>query len=250
MRLKEALALPDKGGTVCLVGAGGKTSLMTALARELSAEGPGVLITTTTHIMAPAAGECDALLTDCRADTLAAALSSRRVVCAAAPSPDGKLMRLPRPILEAAAKQARWVIVEADGARRLPAKAPAGHEPQIFEPCHAVIAVTGLGALGKPLAQICHRPALACALLGVSCNTPATPLLLARLITSAQGQFKQVKSAGRFRVLLNQADTPRLAALGEETAGHILALLPGCRVVVGTLRPDVSVKGVFDAGFN
>ncbi len=158
MRLKEALSLPWEGGTVCLVGGGGKTSLMLALARELAGDGPGVLITTTTHMMAPGPQACDILLTDCRADTLTEALARYPIVCAASPSPEGKLSSLPRPLLEAAASRARWLIVEADGARRLPVKAAADHEPQIFEPSDAVVAVAGLSAWEKPLGEIGPGP--------------------------------------------------------------------------------------------
>ena len=47
--LREGLQL-STGGVVCFVGAGGKTSLMFRLARELSAGGDSVLTTTTTKI--------------------------------------------------------------------------------------------------------------------------------------------------------------------------------------------------------
>ena len=47
--LRDALKL-DEGGVVSFVGAGGKTSLMFSLARELSKVGESVLTTTTTKI--------------------------------------------------------------------------------------------------------------------------------------------------------------------------------------------------------
>ena len=50
--LREGLKL-EKGGVVSLVGAGGKTSLMFRLARELSIAGDAVLTTTTTKIFEP-----------------------------------------------------------------------------------------------------------------------------------------------------------------------------------------------------
>lgn len=247
MRLREALALPQKSGIISLVGAGGKSTLMLRLAHELAEGDTNVVVTTTTHIMPPAAHEVDVLLTDGRADTLSAALVSHSIVCAACPSSDGKLSAPPDVLLQAAAREAGWVIVEADGARRYPVKAPAEHEPQIFEPSDMVVAVAGLSALGRPVGEICHRHELACALLDVSPAAPLTPGLLARLLTSAQGQFKNVTVPARFRVLLNQADDEQLASRGAETACHILRLLPGCRVVVGALRQEPYVKGVYDA---
>ena len=52
MSLRDGLLLRG-GGVVSLVGAGGKTSLMFKLARELSTAGETVLTTTTTKIYTP-----------------------------------------------------------------------------------------------------------------------------------------------------------------------------------------------------
>jgi probable selenium-dependent hydroxylase accessory protein YqeC len=244
LNLIQALRLPVSGGTVSIVGAGGKTTLMLSLARELAQDGKRVVVSTTTHIMTPAADDTDIVLTDGREDTLLRALKSHQIVCAACPGPGGKLSVPPVPILRTAAREADWLIVEADGAHRKPVKAPAYHEPQIFEPSCMVIAVAGLTALGRPLREACHRFELACGLLSVPVEEELTTELLARLITSERGQFKNVGSAGRFRVLLNQADSEGLAVLGEETASYILRLLPGCTVTVAALERQ-SVKGVY-----
>ena len=53
MTLKEALGL-KKGKMVSLIGAGGKTTTLFFLARELWEEGGKVLVTTTTKIFKPA----------------------------------------------------------------------------------------------------------------------------------------------------------------------------------------------------
>lgn len=245
MLLAQALALPAEGGAVSLVGAGGKTSLMLRLGRELAGDGTRVVVTTTTHIMAPAASEVDLVLIDGRVESLSAALRTHALVCAACPCPDGKLSAPPVDLLRTAVREARWLLVEADGARRHPVKIPADHEPQIYEPSAAVVAVAGLTALGRPLREVCHRFERAeSAFPGVSPDTLLTPGLLARMLTSGRGQFKHVGNAARFRVLLNQADDARLTALGVETAGHILRLLPVCRVVVGAMRQQNCVREV------
>ncbi len=53
------------------------------------------------------------------------------------------------------------MIIEADGARKLPIKAPAEHEPVIPEFVNTVITVIGLSGLGKPLTEEwVHRPGI------------------------------------------------------------------------------------------
>ena len=136
-------------------------------------------------------------------------------------------------------------MAEADGAKRLPMKAPAGHEPCLIPGCAAVVAVAGLSALGRPIGETCHRPHLACALLGVGEETIVTPALLARLLTHEAGQFKGVGDPKKFRVLLNQADGPEALDLARETARDVQTWLPGVRVVAAALRETDCVKEVF-----
>jgi hypothetical protein len=45
------------------------------------------------------------------------------------------------------------VLVEADGSRRLPFKAPADHEPVLPDTAAVVLAVAGIDALGAPLSE-------------------------------------------------------------------------------------------------
>ncbi|MGE5258702.1 MAG: hypothetical protein ACM3KE_18665, partial [Hyphomicrobiales bacterium] len=67
--LRDALLL-ENGGVVSLVGAGGKTSLMFRLARELSRSGEKVLTTTTTRIFAPTAEQSAACVLAGTADEI------------------------------------------------------------------------------------------------------------------------------------------------------------------------------------
>ena len=108
------------------------------------------------------------------------------------------------------------VFLEADGAKRLPCKAPAGHEPVLLPESDIVLAVAGLSAVGQPLQKVCFRLGTACVLLGTTPDTPLTPHLLAKLLADRVGGRKNVNDRPFFAVL-NQADTPQRRAYGEET---------------------------------
>lgn len=111
-------------GVTAVIGSGGKSTLLHTLAGELSGR---VLLCTSTHFLAY---DDLPLLTDPTADDLRRAFAEHRVVCAARRSPEGKLVDCGLPY-EQLAELADYVLVEADGSRRLPLKAHAGHEPVI-----------------------------------------------------------------------------------------------------------------------
>ena len=194
---------------VALVGAGGKTSTLYALARQGVDEGKTVVITTTTHILPhpalPLAGsleELAALLADHPAATWGRYALPDKLSGGGPPA-------------EALAV-ADLVLVEADGARLHPLKAPADHEPVIPPEADAVVALAGLDCIGRPIGAICHRPERVCALLGAGMDHVLTPADAAAVLAHPQGGRKGVGGSMAFRVLLNKADTPKRAAWGRE----------------------------------
>lgn len=243
MELLEALALPAAGWT-CLVGGGGKSALMLRLTAQRAGRGLPALAATTTHIgvgQGRAAGPLAGTVSE-----LEAARRAGLTACAALPEPGtGKLIGPPPAVLERGLDFFGFGVAEADGAKRLPMKAPADHEPCLIPGCAAVVAVAGLSAQGRPLGEVCHRASLACALLGVGPETIVTPDLLARLLTHRAGQFKGVGDVQNFRVLLNQADGPAELALARKTVQAVQTYLPGTRVVAAALRETDCVKEVF-----
>ena len=142
----------------------------------------------------------------------------------------GKLPALPSEQLTRWMAQADMVLLEADGAKRMPCKVPVAHEPVLLPESDIVLAVAGLSALGRPLREVCFRLEQACALLGAAPETLLTPELLARLLASEKGGRKLVGDR-RFSVVLNQADDPARIAAGEQT----LALLREKYEVQGVL---------------
>ena len=206
---KELPFLAEKGHIVSLVGGGGKTTLLYAMADHCARKGWQVLVTTTTHIRQPAAcyAPDDAALT--------ALWQAGHYAVIGTPAENGKLT-LPQPQLLRRMEQADAVLIEADGAKHYPCKVPAAHEPVILPESDIVLAVAGLSAVEKPLETVCFRLETACALLGAAPETLLTPELLARLLASEAGGRKQVGER-QFYAVLNQADDAARRALGEET---------------------------------
>ena len=107
-------------GVTAVIGSGGKTSLLYELAEELRPCGT-VLLATTTHIMRPP--QYPFVQTP---EELAAALAAGGVACVGSLTPEGKLTA---PAVDGWQQAADFVLVEADGSKRLPAKAHETWEP-------------------------------------------------------------------------------------------------------------------------
>jgi len=199
-RVADALAVPR--GVTSIVGGGGKTTLMLRLARELRDSGARVIVTTSTHIFPP---EGIPTQTDGTLAEASALLKREGVVCLGTPAERGKLTAPTFAFSELVAI-ADYVLVEADGAKGLPLKAPAEHEPAIPEETKLVVAIAGMDGLGKLICETVFRPALYAALLGTDEQHRLTADDLARVLTHPLGQRKGVLPGMRFCIVLNKAD--------------------------------------------
>ena len=204
----EALPfLREKSHVVSLVGGGGKTTLLYGMARLCAAEGQRVLVSTTTHIQRPSANYApDEAVRD-------ALWQAGTYAVAGSPAENGKLTQPPG--LSGWMAGADTVLLEADGAKHRPCKAPAAHEPVLLPKSDIVLAVAGLSALGRPLAEVCFRLDAACTLLGVPPEASLTSERLAKLLASGAGGRKNVGTRV-FYVILNQADDAPRSAAGRE----------------------------------
>lgn len=201
-------------GLTAVIGSGGKTSLLRVLAQELSACGT-VLLTTTTHIMRPE--WCPFAAT---AAELRDGFTRGSIVCAGSFTPEGKLTAPDFPGWQTAAD---FVLVEADGSKRLPAKAHAPWEPVLPPERRRTVCVFGALALGRPIAEAAHRPELYAALAETTPEAAITPSVAARVL----------RGEGGFDVLLvNQAETLSDPACQLRPFVEMLA----CPVLYGSLR--------------
>jgi|Deesub1362A_J573_1020465.scaffolds.fasta_scaffold03889_4 molybdenum cofactor cytidylyltransferase len=207
----EALGLEDPG-VVAVVGSGGKTTLLQALARELAATGQKVVLTTTTHIYPPPAGlsgepwMLGRLLP--RTGELADHLRpGRPLVVAGGYTPAGKLSGLTPEQVEALAQPDVWVLVEADGAARRPLKAWAEWEPAVPSCAAWLVVVAGAAGLGRPLEERwVHRAQRFAHAAGLTLGAPITPQALARVLTGSDGPLRAWPPERPALCLLNQTD--------------------------------------------
>lgn len=203
---KELPFLAEKGHIVSLVGGGGKTTLLYAMADHCARKGWQVLVTTTTHIRQPTA---------CYApdDTALTALWQAGSYAVIGTTAENGKLTLPPQLLRRMA-QADAVFIEADGAKHHPCKLPAAHEPVLLPQSDIVLAVAGLSALGKPLREVCFRyDTIRSQFLSAAPDAPLTPPMLAQLLASTRGGRKAVGNR-QFYAVLNQADTPELRQQG------------------------------------
>lgn len=220
---------------IAFVGAGGKTTALFQLARELSST---VLVTATTHLGAWQISAADhhlipkdlgypnetplqgvVLVTDEFENDRTKPISADMLHWLRGKSHNENLS----------------LLIEADGSRRKPLKAPAAHEPPIPDFVDAVIVVAGLSALGQPLDEKhIHRAEIFSQLSELPLNQNVTSDAIIRVLTHPQGGLKNIPAGARRVALLNQADTPELQSIGGKMARELLRDFDS--VVVGSLR--------------
>ena len=278
--LPAALGLTGGPELVAFVGGGGKTSLLFALAESL----PGrVVITTTTRIFAAQMRLAPAVV---YADDLSplGALLDAHGRCLVVGHVDGDKARGVAPDLPArllARPDVDAVVVEADGSRMRPVKAPAEHEPVIPPETTLVVPVAGLDALEGPLAEVAHRAEIVKRItndeLGIrneeeeSVPSPfgkglgrgsavlspsgrgsdageqewLTPAGLARLLTHPEGGLKGVPHGARVVVFLNKVESKARLDAARAAARLMLGEPRVDRVVLGAARTAAPVREVW-----
>lgn len=240
MNLLTALRLTDRHARPCiaLVGSGGKSSLLFRLGSELAATGRQTLLTTTTKIWARQIDHAPASIINASQQELAQALpvalrDHSQALALAGPADEAdKMLGLPPEIVcrLALLPEVQAVVVEADGSRQRPLKAPAEHEP-VVPPCAThVISVVGLAALGQPLnAGWVHRPERVARLTGLRSDDLITPEAVARLAVHPEGGLQGHPPGAQSLLYLNLMgnETPAALAAARQIADRVLRHPPG-----------------------
>ena len=211
-----ASALKIEPGITAIIGSGGKSTLLRALGLELMRAGGRVLLCTTTHMFPVAGVPWDG--SSRRLDTApwkpdashvpgctceACTGMSRGSICQAGVlDPETGKLSAPAESLDQLAQRFDYVLAEADGSKRLPLKAHASWEPVVPVGTANVVWVVGASGLGKPVAEVVHRPGLFCERCGCELTDIATPERVAQVLNAEL----QMLSLGTARVMLNQVD--------------------------------------------
>lgn len=212
---------------IALVGAGGKTTATFQLARQLD---PPVLVSASTHLSLEQAALADAHFilfpTQKITDSKSRLVDGVNLFTGAA-GEDNRTRGLAGEDLEELSRLADELacplLVEADGSRRLPLKAPAEHEPPIPPWVTTVAVVAGLSGLNQALtAETVHRADRFAALSGLELGQPVSMAAIVRVLLHPQGGLKNIPAGTRKVVIFNQADTPFLENEAAQAVQQLL----------------------------
>ena len=255
MKLVEALQLQHKiPCIVTFVGAGGKTTCMFRLAEELKTRGMRVLVTTTTKIWYPEASQYDRIITHSKTeDALEQMMSvAEGTVTVAAKRIVGTTGKLKGFVPEIVDKLlcsgiADYILVEADGSKNKPIKAPAEHEPVLPEKTDILVGLTGFDCYGKMIgSDSVFRVNEFCKMSGKSTGGTVDAEALLSLITSRFGLFKAAPVNARKVWILNKVDTREALMIAEKATKYIFPQATAIdAVVLSALNQKDPIKMTF-----
>jgi molybdenum cofactor cytidylyltransferase len=252
MNLARALRLPEASTanhqwTIAFVGSGGKSTALFQLAHQLP---PPVIVSATTHLHIDQIRLADShWIAEKPADLAGLEEHLHGVTLVTGPRLGDRTKGLDEASLSrlrASCKSHNTpLLLEADGSRQLPLKAPAEHEPAIPPFVDAVVVVAGLSGLGKPLTEeYVHRPEIFAHLSGLRPGETIPPEALVRVLSHPAGGLKNIPPQARRLLLINQCDTPELQS---QARGMVESLLPAFHaVIIASLGLPVAIHAVVE----
>jgi probable selenium-dependent hydroxylase accessory protein YqeC len=234
-------------GIVCAVGAGGKKTVL----RAIAAQHQGRVALTGTVPFLPPQEACPGAIIEAPEtdllDQLRRAGPPRCITYGLPKVKQGRLGGVPAALIRQLHDEFGFdlTLVKADGARMRWVKGPAEDEPVLPAGTATVIPVFSARALGEPLAdRIAHRPALLAAITGCRPGEPFMPEHAARLLTSEAGLLRGCGHS-TVRPVINMVDDEERLALARRAAE--LALGSTTRfdqVLLTRLKGAIQVVGI------
>jgi len=235
-----------RGDLVSLIGSGGKTTLMYKLAREAVHLGMKVVSTTTTHIFVPAPDQTEKFILLNRGNgrigvrgsgstgptssaplhayapsltRLGELLNRYHHVTVARDYAEENKVRGLRPELLCklhTLNLADLILVEADGSRQKPFKAPKDQEPVIPACSTHCILVVNLDVIGKPLDEkYVHRSQIVSTIAGLSLGDIVTPPVICSVINSPKTYRNKIPPDAETVLFLNGVNSSQRRAWAE-----------------------------------
>ena len=239
---------------ISLVGAGGKTTLMFRLAKELVLDGKKVVTTTTTKILEPVSGETAFLYVHSDEEKLKEFVLQhideyRHITLARERLESGKLEGISPDFvgLLCNSPEIDRMIIEADGAAGRPVKAPREWEPVIPSHTTLVIGLLGVDGVGKELnEENLFQAERISQLTGIPMGGKMTCEGMAILMIHPQGIFKGAPHSSRRVAFINKVDIPEGMIWGREIGKEILEKESSQieRVILGQLKSELPVAEV------
>lgn len=212
---------------LAITGAGGKTTTLFTLARSCFEK---VLVSHSAHLSVEQQKLADRVVLVMKAEDVpdvAESLSNGITLFSGPLDERGRAHGLELDALEKLKRLADVcgvpLLIEADGSRRLPMKAPAEWEPPVPDFCNQVIVTVGMKGIGQPLEEgQVFRAAEFAHLSGGKIGAPVTVQILAEYLKHPQGGLKNIPWRARRTLLLNQADSLEQQSQCEALAGWLL----------------------------
>lgn len=209
---------------IAFVGSGGKTSLIEYMAGEFLKQGRTVAITTTTKIFVK---EPYILLKE--SSDARACIPFVRV---GKSIEDGKLTAVGFEDVEMLGSIYDVVLIEADGAKGMPLKFPASHEPVIPPFCEKLFVLCGLDALHMRVDETVFRWKLFCEATGIHEDTLITEQILLRFF--AEDALLKGVDIEKCMIVLNKYDALNTRREAIETGKEIIARTGVKRLIISS----------------
>ena len=97
-----------------------------------------------------------------------------------------------------------FILIEGDGSKNLPLKAPKDNEPVIIKETNLVIGIMGFDSINKKIKDICHRPELVSKLLRKDLDEIIDYKDLVEIAQHENGLKKNVNC--KYKVIINKVD--------------------------------------------
>lgn len=242
--LFDSLKIGDKR-VISIIGGGGKTSTMFSLAKEIKSFGKKVAVTTSTHIMKPNPSENDGyIVVSNPTENSVKEAFEKENMAVFGNNHNEKYSAPPDDFFDYILNYADYVLVEADGAKRLPFKAPREGEPIFVKNNQFTIIVAGLTAVDKPINEKCHRANILCNIINKNETDILTAEDMGTVITSPKGQLKDISSLDNVAVILNQADDDEMMKKAEAVS-KVIFKNTGLKPIFTTLNKPEKVKKIY-----